>query len=87
MTILITGANRGIGKAMLDAYTANGQDVVGTHRAPDTGKMRSLDVTDPKAQERLAASLHDVSLDLLVCNAGVFLDRGQNLEDGYPAEQ
>lgn len=32
MTILITGANRGIGRALFDAYTANGVDAISTAR-------------------------------------------------------
>ncbi len=86
MTILITGANRGIGNALFESYTTKGHTVLGTHRAADAGNMRQLDVTDPASQEALAGRLGDTALDLLVCNAGVFLDRGENLNDGYPAQ-
>lgn len=86
MTVLITGANRGIGKALFDAYAARGETVYGTHRAPEDGQMLQLDVTDPKAQRALADRLQGRPIDLLVCNAGVYLDKGQSLETGYAAD-
>ena len=86
MTILITGASRGIGKALLDSYAAAGATVIGTHRQPDEGAMRELDVADPASQARLATSLGDTAIDLLICNAGIYPDKGQALDDGYPAE-
>lgn len=85
MNILITGANRGIGKALFDAYTMAGHTVYGTHRAADSGQMLQLDVTDPAAQCALATRLKGTAIDLLVCNAGVYLDKGERLENGYPA--
>jgi NAD(P)-dependent dehydrogenase (short-subunit alcohol dehydrogenase family) len=86
MTTLITGANRGIGKAMVDGYTAQGEKVFGTHRAPDVGQMLALDVTDPASQRALSDRLAGETIDLLVCNAGVYLDKSQDLTVGYPAE-
>lgn len=86
MTILITGANRGIGKAMFDSYARSGETVVGTHRQPDAGEMRQLDVTDPASHAALANRLGDTAIDLLICNAGVYPDKGQFLDDGYPAQ-
>ena len=85
MTVLITGANRGIGKALFDSYAARGETVYGTHRGPETGQMLQLDVTDPAAQCALATRLKGQPIDLLICNAGVFLDRGERLESGYAA--
>ncbi len=85
MTILITGANRGIGKAMFDSYAGAGETVIGTHRAENDGAMRHLDVTDPASQSALANTLGDATIDLLVCNAGVYLDKSEALADGYPS--
>lgn len=81
MTILITGASRGIGAEMAAIYTQQGQTVIGTSRGQDA--EWPLDVTNPESHTALAAKLGDQSLDLLVCNAGVFLDRGQSLDTGY----
>ena len=86
MTILITGANRGIGRALKEHYADAGHAVIGTHRARDTANMRALDVTDPASHKALAARLGDTALDLLVCNAGVNLDKGQSLDEGYPPQ-
>lgn len=85
MTVLIAGANRGIGKALFDGYAARGEMVFGTHRADEDGAMLQLDVTDPASQCALATRMKGTPIDLLVCNAGVNLDQGQKLESGYPA--
>lgn len=87
MTVLITGANRGIGRALLDGYRAAGQVVVGTTRsaAPDDGMWMHLDMDRADAFERLRDDWGDRPLDLLVCNAGVYLDKGHALETGFAA--
>lgn len=82
MHILVTGANRGIGAALSAELSARGNAVTGTAR--DTDGLAKLDVTDPASVAALAADI-DAPLDALVCNAGVFLDRGQKL-DGYPQQ-
>ena len=81
MTILITGANRGIGAALARHYRDSGAEVIGTARNGDW----PLDVTDPASHTRLAARLAGRPIDLLLCNAGVYLDKGQRLEDGFDA--
>ena len=43
-----------------------------------------MDVTDPEGPAALARHLEGRAVDLLVCNAGVYLDKGQDLETGYP---
>jgi NAD(P)-dependent dehydrogenase (short-subunit alcohol dehydrogenase family) len=84
MRVLITGASRGIGAALLPAWQAAGAEALGTGRgAPG---LLDLEVTDAAAQRALADRLGDAPLDVLMCNAGVFPDRGQQLEDGYPPE-
>lgn len=87
MRVLITGANRGIGRALLDSYRADGHDAIGTSRGSVEGPgWVTLDVTAPDAGERFHQALGDTPLDLLVCNAGVYLDQGQSLASGYPAQ-
>jgi NAD(P)-dependent dehydrogenase (short-subunit alcohol dehydrogenase family) len=86
MTIVITGANRGIGKALFDGYIAQGDTVIGTHRQPDAGPMRQLDVTDPASHASLACAFGETAVDLLICNAGIYPDKGQSLDDGYTAD-
>ena len=83
MHILITGANRGIGKSLADGYRAAGHDVTGTAR--DRSEAVTLDVTKPDEHQAMAAQLADQPVDLLICNAGVYLDKGQSI-DGYPVE-
>lgn len=85
MHVVITGANRGIGKALCDRYAARGETVTGTSRSPEGGLL-ALEVTDPESQASLAQSLDGRAVDLLVCNAGVYLDKGQDLANGYPPE-
>ncbi len=85
MSIVITGANRGIGRALFDLYRGRNRAVTGTTRGdPPDGSWRRLDVTDPASHRALAASLEGVPVELLICNAGVYLDKGQDLAAGYP---
>ncbi|MBZ4021260.1 short-chain dehydrogenase [Rhodobacter sp. TJ_12] len=82
MTILITGASRGIGGALLSHYRHKGTAAFGTTRRPE-GDLLPLDVTQPDSVKELARRLNGLPLDLLVCNAGVYADKGQGLEAGY----
>jgi NAD(P)-dependent dehydrogenase (short-subunit alcohol dehydrogenase family) len=78
---VVTGASRGIGAALADTLRARGWDVTGTARS---GDHLRLDVTRPEDFRALAAALDSRPVDLLVCNAGIYPDKGQNLADGYP---
>lgn len=82
MHIVITGANRGIGQALMTSYQAAGQQVTGTAR--QAGDLARLDVTDPDSVSTFANSLGGKPVDLLVCNAGVYMDKHETLTDGYP---
>ena len=92
MTVLITGATRGIGRALFETYADAGADVIGTHRqAPPQdlaarGHWLPADMENPDSVMALGRALGSRPIDLLVCNAGVFLDKGQSLKDGYPAQ-
>lgn len=84
MHVVITGANRGIGAAMAQRYRAAGHQVTGTARSG--AEFLQLDVTDPAQQKAMAQQLAGQPVDLLVCNAGVYTDKGHDLAEGYPAE-
>lgn len=91
--LLITGANRGIGLALVTRALAAGWEVIGTSRGAPPAlpahpalRWEQLDVTDATAQRALARRLGGLALDALICNAGVLLDRGQGLDDGYPPD-
>lgn len=85
MTILITGANRGIGQGLVQAYRADGEPVFATARRAQRGIDATLDVTDPAAHAALAKALNGQAVPTLICNAGVFLDRDETLDTGYDA--
>jgi NAD(P)-dependent dehydrogenase (short-subunit alcohol dehydrogenase family) len=51
----------------------------------DVGAWHALDVTDPGAVAALSDA-HPAPVDLLVCNAGVYLDKLHQIDDGFPPE-
>jgi NAD(P)-dependent dehydrogenase (short-subunit alcohol dehydrogenase family) len=65
---LVTGASKGIGKALADALRAEGCEVFGCARTAGPGVLR-CDVSVPEEVERLRARTGPV--DLLVNNAAV----------------
>ncbi len=83
MHIVITGANRGIGQTLAQRYVSRGENVTGTAR--DGSLQVRLDVSDPLQQSAMAEQLKDQPVDLLICNAGVYLDKGHTIDD-YPAD-
>jgi len=84
MQIVITGASRGIGAQLAQAYESSGAKVIATAR-DGTGDV-ALDVAKPQEFKALAEALDGAPVDLLVCNAGVYPDKGQQLDDGYPPQ-
>ncbi len=80
---LITGASRGLGRALADAVVAAGHMLVATARnpaqladlaqhAPDRIRTVALDVTDATAAERAIQTARDAfgRLDVLVNSVG-----------------
>ena len=84
-TVLITGANRGIGLALARGYAAEGWRVYACCRHPDKAKdltalraeagdrlaIHRLDVTDGLKVANLSRELAEESIDVLINNAGV----------------
>lgn len=77
-TVLITGANRGIGLALARRFAARGDRVIGVCRDPGEALAAigarveaGVDVTDDGALAALAQRLGDVRIDTLVLNAGI----------------
>jgi NAD(P)-dependent dehydrogenase (short-subunit alcohol dehydrogenase family) len=93
MTILITGANRGIGAELVRQYAKQDQQIIATTRKDvpsdlaDLAEWQLLDVTDQASFDALKANLGSREISLLICNAGVFLDRPDRLADGFSPEQ
>ncbi|KAG1647524.1 C-factor [Nymphon striatum] len=83
MHVIITGASRGIGKELTRQLRDLGHEVTATSR--DHSADTQLDVTDPGQQARFAARMKGKQVDLLICNAGVYLDKDISFND-YRAE-
>jgi NAD(P)-dependent dehydrogenase (short-subunit alcohol dehydrogenase family) len=83
MHAVVTGSSRGIGRELVARLAGAGYEVTGTSRDHSSGVR--LDVCDPGQQARFAAQLGDKPIDLLVCNAGVYIDKGMSIEE-YTAE-
>ena len=79
-TVLITGANRGIGLEFCRQLTARGDTVIATCRTPSP-ELRALpveiidgvDVADDESVAALARALSGRAIDLLINNAGVLI--------------
>jgi NAD(P)-dependent dehydrogenase (short-subunit alcohol dehydrogenase family) len=90
-TYLITGIGRGIGRAMAQDALARGHKVIGSTRdgqcdwSHERLSVLAFDVVDDASVKRAAASI-DVTIDVLINNAGVFGPRNQNLAD-LPASE
>ncbi len=81
-TLLITGANRGIGLALLRGFAADGWRIHACCRQPDKGaafkavegdiRLHRVDVTDGLRVASLARELADEAIDLVINNAGIY---------------
>jgi NAD(P)-dependent dehydrogenase (short-subunit alcohol dehydrogenase family) len=91
-TVLITGANRGIGFEFVRQYAELGWQVIATCRNPETAEelaafaaehdnvvIERIDLLDHAGIDALAARYKDQPIDLLLNNAGLMRgpDRGQ----------
>ena len=84
-SILITGANRGIGLALTESFVSASWQVFACCRVPEAAielqqlaqqhpavKVLPLDVTDPEQLHELAEHLKGVPIDILFNNAGIW---------------
>jgi len=86
-TVLITGANRGLGLEFTKQYAQDGWQVLACCRDPESAsqlkslasskpdiKLLPLDVSDFSQVDKLSKELKGQSIDLLINNAGIYPD-------------
>lgn len=90
-TVLITGANRGLGLEFSRQYAADGWNVIATTRNPAISdalkelakkknvSLKALDVASEESTRQLAKELEGVPIDILVLNSAVFTRDGNKL--------
>jgi NAD(P)-dependent dehydrogenase (short-subunit alcohol dehydrogenase family) len=90
-TVLITGANSGLGLEFAKQYAEKGWTVIATHRRssvpetlaplvarfPKTLRVERMDVASIPEVKALAAKLKGEPIDVLINNAGVYNDRSK----------
>ncbi len=84
MTTLITGANRGVGAALIAKFRSSGEETFGTSRGKDD--LLDLDVTNAASLAALAETMDGQPIDCLICNAGALYDRFWSLDQAYTAD-
>jgi NAD(P)-dependent dehydrogenase (short-subunit alcohol dehydrogenase family) len=90
-SVLITGANRGLGLEFARQYSADGWDVIATARNPKQSEelnrlaqskkvsLQALDVTRDDSVKHLAEALNGTPVDLLILNSAIFTRDGNKL--------
>ena len=90
-TILVTGANRGLGFEFVEQYLNEGNDVIATYRNENSSmdliemgdersnlKLLQLDVSSNKSLNSFAENLGDSPIDIFINNAGVYGPRNSS---------
>ncbi|WP_448567426.1 SDR family oxidoreductase [Thalassotalea ganghwensis] len=79
--VLITGANRGIGLALAQTFSQQGDAVFGVCRKSSEELnhcaqkvIENIDVTVDEDRKRLQSILDKTPIDVLICNAGILRD-------------
>lgn len=91
-TVLVTGANRGLGLEFARQYASDGWKVFATVREPKKAtelqnlakkhsnvQIHQLDVADEKSIKNLAEALDSEPIDVLIHNSGVYPRGGQKI--------
>ncbi|HKM65802.1 MAG TPA: SDR family oxidoreductase [Candidatus Acidoferrum sp.] len=91
-TVLITGANRGLGLEFAKQYSADGWDVLATAREPQNAKeltqrkekypavaVHKLNIADDQSVRDLVDVLAGKPIDVLIHNSGVYPREGQKV--------
>lgn len=93
-TVLITGANRGIGLAMTRQYSSEGAEVIACCRNPagatalqelssvteERVRVMALDVADEKSIRTLKTNFGTTPIDIVINNAGISDPSGENID-------
>ncbi len=90
-TVLITGANRGLGLEFCRQYAGQGWHVIACSRNPDDAfdlnnlagryaniQLETLDVSEFEQIDALSGKLAAQSIDVLINNAGIYTDNKSN---------
>ena len=90
-TILVTGANRGLGIEFVEQYLNDGNEVIATYRNENSSmdlikmgnersnlKLLQLDVSSNKSLNSFAENLGDSPIDIFINNAGVYGPRNSS---------
>ena len=93
-TILVTGANRGIGLEFVKHYLDRGEQVIGTYRdivssdkliqmgeVYDSLKTLTLDVSSDESLKYFSDQLGDIPIDIFINNAGVYGPRNSTFNN------
>ena len=91
-TVLVTGANRGLGLEFERQYTSDGWEVIATARQLEKSEelrrlkvshanisVHGLDITSDESVQDLADALNGKPIDVLILNSGVYPREGQNI--------
>ena len=90
-TILVTGANRGLGTEFVEQYLNEGNEIIATYRNENSSmdliemgnersnlKILQLDVSSNKSLNSFAENLGDSPIDIFINNAGVYGPRNSS---------
>lgn len=87
--VLITGASRGIGKALAEQYVEAGDEVIACVRDPKAceglaggkAQIQAIDMADPDSISAARDAIGDIPIDIVINNAGAFGGMAQALDN------